>query len=121
MDLKQIMKQKNFVVIGDTLNEEKYAFKIKQTLLENGYNVYSVGKELASVNDIEGDIDVIDLCIHPSKGIKLLKECTKSFKTIVIQPGAESDEIIQYLQDNRIDYIESCLLVGIRLYSHNND
>ncbi|MEG0919397.1 MAG: hypothetical protein RSA49_01780 [Anaerovoracaceae bacterium] len=33
MDLKEIMKQKVFAVVGDTVNEEKFAFKIKDCLL----------------------------------------------------------------------------------------
>ena len=48
MDLEQIMQMNTFAVVGDTLNPEKYAYKIKEGLLEQGYTVYSVGKELAS-------------------------------------------------------------------------
>jgi len=117
MDLKEIMNQKNFAVVGDTLNEEKYAYKIKTQLLAKGYKVFSVGKELSSINDISEEIDIIDLCIHPVKGLKLLQECTKPFKCILIQPGAESQEILSYLQENKIPYIEGCVLVGLRLYS----
>ena len=117
MDLKEIMEQKNFAVVGDTLNKEKYAYKIKIQLMEKGYKVFSVGKELASLNDISDEIDIIDLCIHPVKGLKLLQECTKTFKCILIQPGAESKEILSYLQENKIPYIEGCVLVGLRLYS----
>ena len=79
MDLEQIMQMNTFAVVGDTLNPEKYAYKIKEGLLEQGYTVYSVGKELASLNEIPGDLDIIDLCIHPAKGIKLLQECKKPF------------------------------------------
>ena len=32
MDLKEVMDQKNFVIVGDTLNEEKYASKIKRKI-----------------------------------------------------------------------------------------
>ena len=39
MDLKEIMQKKRFVVVGDTLNEEKYACKIKHALREHGYQV----------------------------------------------------------------------------------
>lgn len=81
--------------------------------------MYSVGKELASLNEIPGDLDIIDLCIHPAKGIKLLQECKKPFRCIVIQPGAESPEILQYLQEQNLPYIEGCLLVGMRLYPRN--
>ena len=47
------MRYNVFVVIGDTLNEEKYAYKIKHELISSRYKVYSVGKELKSINDIE--------------------------------------------------------------------
>ena len=116
MDLKEIMKQENFVVVGDTLNPEKYACKIKQGLQEQGYQVWSVGKELPSLNDVPGEIDVLDLCIHPAKGLKLVQECTKRFRCAVLQPGADSRELMDYLDAHNLPYIQGCLLVGMRLY-----
>lgn len=117
MDLKEVMQQKKFAVLGDTLNEEKYACKIKNGLRAKGYTVYPVGKELASLNDIEDDIDVIDLCIHPAKGLKLLRENKKPFRTIVVQPGASDDALRAYLEENKLPYIDGCLLVGLSLYA----
>lgn len=116
MDLRETMKQKTFAIVGDTLNEDKYAYKIKVQMQEAGYKVYCVGKELSSINDIPEDIDVIDLCINPVKGLQLLRECKKTFNNIVIQPGAESPEIIDYIKQNNLPYIESCLLVGLSVY-----
>ncbi|MBP8855034.1 MAG: CoA-binding protein [Oscillospiraceae bacterium] len=116
MDLQEVMRQHSFAVLGDTLQEEKYAYKIKHAMLEKGYTVYAVGKELASLNDIEGDIDIIDLCIHPAKGLPLLQECKKPFKCIVIQPGASDENLIAYLQQQKIPYIDGCLLVGLTLH-----
>lgn len=116
MNLKEIMKMRNFVVIGDTLNEKKYAYRIKEELLASGYKVAAVGKELKSINEVDFEIDILDLCINSKVGLKLLKENKKKFKSIVIQPGAESKEIIKYLNENKLPYIESCLLVGLRLY-----
>ncbi|MFV0517564.1 MAG: CoA-binding protein [Aminipila sp.] len=117
MDLKEIMEQKRFAVVGDTLNSEKYAYKIKVGLENKGYDVYPVGKEIASLNDISGNLDIIDLCINPVKGLSMIKECVKTFKCIVIQPGAESEELLEYLKQNNIPYIEGCLLVGLSLYA----
>lgn len=117
MDLKEIMHEKVFAVVGDTLNEEKYAYKIKNELMEHGYKVYCVGKELASLNDIPEEIDVIDLCINPAKGLNLMKECKKDFKYILIQPGAESDELLKHLEKSHSSFMEGCALVGLRLYS----
>ena len=113
MNLKEIMDQSRFAVLGDTLNPEKYAYRIKNGLLEAGYTVFSVGKELASLNDIEGDVDIIDLCIHPAKGLKLLRENRKPYRCIVIQPGAESPELLAWLEQEKIPYLQGCLLVGL--------
>ena len=116
MTLDKVMKLDNFVVVGNTILEDKYAYKIKHELIGAGYQVECVGKELDSINDVKAEIDVLDLCINPVVGIKLLKENKKKIKTVVIQPGAESDEIINFLKENNIDYLEGCLLVGLRLY-----
>ena len=117
MELPEIMRQNVFAVAGDTLNEEKYAYKIKHGLLEHGYTVHSVGKELKSFNNVPGEIDIIDLCINPIKGLNLIKECKKPFKCIVIQPGAESEELLVYLDEQKMPYIQGCLLVGLSLYA----
>lgn len=116
MDLQEIMKQSRFAILGDTLNPDKYAYKIKHAMLDHGYTVYPVGKELDSLNDIAEDIDVIDLCIHPSKGLKLLQECRKPFRCVLIQPGASDEALLAYLEERHIPYLDGCLLVGLREY-----
>lgn len=110
------MNQQVFAVAGDTLNEAKYAYKIKHGLLEQGYTVYAIGKELKTFNDAPVEIDIIDLCINPVKGLALIKECKKDFKCIVIQPGAESEELLAYLDETGKPYIQGCVLVGLNLY-----
>lgn len=116
MELKEIMNESTFVVLGNTIDEEKYAYKIKHKLLEKGYKVYSVSKELKSINDVDADNFILDLCINPFKGLEYLKENKKSIKAVLIQPGAESDEIKNFLNEKGIPYLEGCALVGISLY-----
>ena len=116
MDLKQIMQFNNFVVLGNTLDKEKYAYKIKEKLLQNNYKVACVDKQYKSLNDIPFEIDVLDLCMNPLKSIKLLKENTKPIKAVVIQPGAESTDLIAFFEEAKIPYINGCLLVGMALY-----
>ena len=113
MTMREIMGERSFVVVGDTLNEEKFAAKIKKALLKNNYEVQAVGKELASLNDAVGDIDVIDLCIRPDKGLELIRDCKKPFKAVVIQPGAESEELENYLRENNIAYVNDCVLAAL--------
>ncbi len=119
MNIEQAMKNDVFVVAGDTINSEKYACKIKNALLQNGYTVHCVGKELKSINEISGEIEVIDLCINPARGLDLLKECKKKYKGVVIQPGAESEEILAFLEENKVPYVEGCVLKGLEKYPRN--
>lgn len=114
MDLSSIMEKKNWVVAGDTLNPEKYAFIIKKSLLMNSYSVEAVGKEKKSLDEVEGDIEVLDLCIHPVKGLALLTETKKKIGCVLIQPGAGSKEIEEYLSSKGIPYLDGCALKGLK-------
>lgn len=116
MNLKEVMDCKTFVVVGNTTNPEKYAYKIKHTLLNAGYTVYCVGKELGSINDVPVPIDIIDMCINPIVGFNILKENKKQCKCIVLQPGARNDEITDYLSKNNTPYLEDCVLIGSEKY-----
>lgn len=116
MELKEIMENDTFVVLGNTIDEEKYAYKIKNKLIEKGYKVYAVSKELKSINDVDKDDFILDLCINPIKGLEYLKENKKRIKAVLIQPGAISDDIVKFLNEKNIPYLEGCALVGISLY-----
>lgn len=116
MTLEEMMGMKNWTVLGDTLNEEKYAYRIKMGLIEKGFNVECVGKEKASIDDVEMDIEVLDLCIHPVKGLKLLKETSRDIPAVLIQPGAGSEEIESYLRERGIPFLNGCALKGMDAY-----
>lgn len=118
MNLQEIMEKDHFVIVGDTLNEEKYAYKIKDALLSNGYKVACVAKELKSLDEVDFNIEVVDLCINPLKGLEIIKNTSKKFEVVLIQPGAESQEIKDYLDSKNIPYLEGCALVGVRLYKN---
>ncbi len=116
MDFREVVQEKNFAVVGNTLDEEKYAHKIKRKLLKKGYQVFPVGKEIPSLNDIQEDLDVVDLCINPVYGLPLLKECQKSFKVVVVEPGAMDNALLAYLNDNKIPFIEGSILTALKQY-----
>ncbi len=46
-----------------------------------------------------------------------MKECNKRYKCIVIQPGTECEELLEYLNQNKVPYIQGCLLMGLKLYA----
>lgn len=116
MNLQEVMSQQVYAVIGNTENPEKFAAKIKARLLEQGYTAYGIGKQLSSLNAIPEEIDIIDLCARAETSLQLLKECQKPCKCVVIQPGAESPELLSWLETQNIPYLQSCLLDGMATY-----
>lgn len=113
MTNKEILEKRNFVVVGDTINKEKYAYRIKEALIANGYNVECVGKELKALDDVDRDIDIVDLCINPTKGLEILQSTNKDIPFVLIQPGAGSDEIESYLNSSRIEFKNGCILKAL--------
>ena len=116
MTLQDVMDQQVFAVAGDTLNPDKFAARIKSGLIETGYTAYGVGKELSSFNDVPEDVDILDLCIRADRGLQLVQEMKKPFKCVVVQPGAESPELLSWLEEHQVPYLQGCLLKGMEQY-----
>lgn len=57
-------------------------------------------------------LDVVDLIIHPSQGIQLVRELHSKvgFQYLFIQPGAESPEIIAFCNKSNIEFVQNCVL-----------
>lgn len=120
MNAKDLVSNyKNWVVIGDVSNAEKYAYRILKKFEDNSYTVsgvhYKGGENIyVKLEDVPHDIDVIDLCIHPVKGIDYVKQAKNlGIKYILIQPRAASTEILDYCKDNNITAVEGCALVAL--------
>ena len=120
MNIRDLIKLENWVVIGDVTNESKYAYKILNKFKEKGYKVSGIhprGGEgvYKTIKEVPYKIDAIDLCINSKLGIEYLKEAKAlGIKNVLIQPGAESEEILLYCKDNGINAIENCALVQLR-------
>lgn len=119
MDIKEIMRFKNWIVIGDVVTEGKYANKILNRFKEKGYNVSGVSHKTGenvydSISKVPFNIEAIDLCVNPKHGINYLKEAKEfGIKYVLIQPGAGSEEILSYCKANDILAIEDCALVQL--------
>lgn len=98
-------------ILGDTVTPEKAACQIKEALIAKGYlNVYGVDKEFLTLASINQQIDLLILCMHPAKSIHLLTDNYKLFKNVIIQPGAESNEILNELKVHNINFTCGCVL-----------
>lgn len=120
MKANELMRYKNWVVVGDVLNNTKYAYKILKELKASGYNVVGINPRgnredcFVSLQEVKYHIDVVDLCINPIDGIKIVKELKKyNIDKILIQPGAQSPEILEYCENNDIIKVQGCALVEL--------
>jgi len=116
----ELLDYKNWVVVGDVLTPSKYAFKILNSLKRDGFNVVGLNPSIESkevynnLRDIPFKIEVLNLCINPYKGIKIVKEAFElKIDKILIQPGAQSNEILHFCKINGINAIEGCTLVEL--------
>jgi uncharacterized protein len=120
LDASEFLNYKNWIVVGDVLNPSKYAYKILNSLERDGFNVVGVNPSINnevvynSLRDIPYKVEVLNLCINPYKGIKIIKEALGlKINKILIQPGAESPEILKFCTENGMQAIEGCTLVEL--------
>lgn len=116
----EFLNYKNWVVVGDVVNNKKYAYRILTELQKANFNVKGVkagtGNDdiYENLQKVPYKIEVLDLCINPHKGIKIVEEALKlGIDKILIQPGAESEEIISFCKDNGINAIQGCALIEL--------
>jgi len=120
--MKDFLAQKRFAVVGSFKNESKYAYRILKVLINKGYEVYPVnpsGKEVEgikchkNISEIPIDIDVVNLVTPPAASEKIVNECiAKNIKRVWLQPGAESDAVVDLCRKNNISVIHStCIML----------
>ena len=123
MQAQDFLGYKNWVVVGDVLNSSKYAHKILNSLKLEEFNTQGVNPRDNSntlhktLKDVPYKIDVVDLCINPVTGLNIVKEAAElKIDKVLIQPGAESEEIIEFCKNSGITAIEGCALVELSYY-----
>ena len=116
-DGEQWLRFTHWAVVGDVLNPEKYACRIADALRREGYQVLSVNPRSRNarlyrhLSDAPGPIEVIDLVIHPRVGLAVLEEAKAlGIRRVLIQPGAESDELLAYCAANGFEAEQGCVL-----------
>lgn len=120
--ITDFLKQKKFAIVGSFRNKEKVAYKIMKDLEKKGYEVYPVNPNMKivdgkvsykSISDIPFDIDVADIVTPPDVTEKIVEECLKKgIKRVWLQPGAESDKVIEFCHENNIKVLHSiCIMI----------
>ena len=115
-------KNKSIALIGASNDPSKYGNKILLNLKSKGFNVIPVNTKeeeidgspvFKSVSDIKECPSIINFVVPPSVGIKITKDLVeKGYDNFWYQPGAESEEISNYLESKKKNYIDDqCIMV----------
>ena len=125
--IEALQNKKNAIaLVGASNNPKKYGNKILLDLLEKGHIVFPINK---NENQIEGlksykkvsDLplipSIINFVIPPFEGIEVTKDLVeKGYDNFWYQPGAESVEISNFLENNKKNFIDDkCIMVVTRL------
>ncbi|MFZ5351433.1 MAG: CoA-binding protein [Bacillota bacterium] len=122
--IEKALSMKNWAVVGATQNTSKFGYRVYKKLKNHNYGVFPVNPQYQDIEgtrcyshlrDIEERIEAVSMVINPVKGLEMLQEAeNKDIKIIWCQPGAESEEIIDFAKSKGIDIIyNECLLVEL--------
>ena len=122
-------KSNSIALIGSSNDPGKYGNKILLDLTKKGYTVYPVNKKekeieglkaYKNVEMLEEIPSIINFVIPPDEGLVVTRDLVeKGYDNFWYQPGAESDEISEFLKINKKNYIDDkCIMVVTRLSSN---
>ena len=117
-----VNKNWTYAVVGVSADPEKYGHKVFKDLTSAGWSVFPINpheteilghKVYAKISDINKKIDVAIFVVPPKVTLEVLKEINGlGIKNAWLQPGSESNEVIEYCKNNKINYIQdACIMV----------
>ena len=130
-----MLNAQKWIVVGDVLNPSKPAHTIVQHLSQRQRHVYPINPRLKdadlpslihshegksefehavsnSLGSAEGKgVEVLDLCIAPTVGLGIVQQAKAlGVSKVFIQPGAESEDILQWCRQNDVEVHQGCVL-----------
>lgn len=115
-------KNNVFAVVGVSRDPNKFGYIIYQDLKQKGYKVYAINpnakfingdKAYAYLSELPIQPDVVDIVVPPKVTLDVVKECNElGIQKVWLQPGAESDEVIDFCYEHDIEVIYGmCVMV----------
>ena len=122
------MPEFSVAVIGASQDRRKYGNKAVRAYRENGYTVFPVNPNEATIEGLKAypnldaisePIVYISLYVPPAVGMKLLPAiAAKQPKEVWLNPGSESDDLIEAAADLHLRVIVACSIVALGLDPH---
>lgn len=110
-------------IIGASSDPRKFGNRAIRAFQRQGYTVIPINpneamveglKTYASVLDVPGDIDMATFYVPPEIGRKVIVDVArKGIAEVWLNPGAESEELIQLARTLKVEPILACSILGI--------
>jgi len=115
------LAQRCLAVVGVSRNPNKYGNKIFRQLQAGGYEVYAINSAASTVEgqpcypslaDLPVKVDGVVSVVPPEQTQVIANEAIQlGIRHIWMQPGAESDTVVQFCEENKLNTIAGmCLL-----------
>jgi predicted CoA-binding protein len=116
---------KTVAVIGASNDRSKYGNIAVRAYTQRGYTVYPINQRAdtieglqayRSIKDVPGRVDIVLVYVPPKIGIELLPDIAKKRpEEFYLNPGTESDEIVEKAKELGLSPILACSIVAIGL------
>lgn len=115
--------QATIALVGATDNPAKYGNRIFKDLRSKGFIVWPVNPQRDTVEGVEayptvadlpGSPSIVDIVVPPRFTLHVLKQCLElGYMNVWVQPGAESPEVLSFLEENGFNYLAGgpCIMV----------
>jgi len=114
---------KTVAVVGASSDRHKFGNRALRAFQSAGYRVIPINpsepqvegmRAYASVLDVPEAIDMATVYVQPDVALRLLPEFErKQIPEIWVNPGAESDELLEEARRRKLNVIPACSIVGI--------
>ena len=126
------MSQPTIAIVGASSDREKYGNKAIRAYLSQGYEVYPVNPKGGTIEGLTAyksvaeipiaPVERISLYVPPAVGITLLEEiAAKGCDELWLNPGSESEELVQKALDMGLNPIVACSIVDVGVSPHTLD
>jgi uncharacterized protein len=117
------MMMKTVAVIGASSNRRKFGNRALRAFRQQGYSVIPINpnepeveglRTYASVLDVPGSIDMATFYVPPDIGARVIEDVAKKgIAEVWLNPGADSDALIERARALNIKPIVACSILGI--------
>jgi predicted CoA-binding protein len=117
------MSEFSVAIIGASQDRRKYGNKAVRAYRDSGYRVYPINpnedeveglRSYPTIEAVPEEIDYVSLYVPPAIGLKLLPAiAAKSPKELWLNPGSESDDLIEAAADLHLRTVLACSIVAV--------